>query len=71
MRGWWNWQTHYLEVVAPQGMEVQVLFRAQGNTAGGIPPAVSLKNGAYSLVVKRWIVVPASRVRFPLGTPPE
>lgn len=28
MRGWRNWQTHYLEVVAPQGLEVRVLSRA-------------------------------------------
>ncbi len=34
MRGWRNWQTHYLEVVAPQGMQVQILSRAQnGKTA--------------------------------------
>ena len=25
--------------------------------------------GGYSLVAKRWVVVPLSRVRFPLATP--
>ena len=27
-RSWRNWQTHYLEVVAGQPMEVQILSRA-------------------------------------------
>lgn len=32
MPGWRNWQTRTLEVRMPQGMEVQVLFRAQEET---------------------------------------
>ena len=32
-RLWWNWQTRYLEVVVPQGVQVQVLLSAPSISA--------------------------------------
>jgi hypothetical protein len=37
-RSWRNWQTHYLEVVAGQPMEVQILSSAAKQARESLPP---------------------------------
>ena len=70
MRGWRNWQTHYLEVVAPSRAWRFKSSPAHKETMAEVRGfAFFPKNGAYSLVVKLEFVELVSRVRFSVGTP--